>query len=751
MKKALVIALLLLMLPHISMGQSMLPASVAKFLQEHERTERLKFLPKELQIPTRYVPARMIDGREMVDAFIAISNESIIPLLQNKDVTVNCIFDGFVTAQIPIDRLIEVSLMPGVTDVEVSQKVELCTDSTLSVTHTAQVLNGIEYGLPMDYDGQGVIVGIIDVGFDFQHRAFKQENNLSKSRIVRVYNTHDNSGHIARYNRVIKLPGSVFMGNEINALTTDNTSTHGTHTASIAAGTHVNGYGGMAPKADIVLCAVTVLDGSMSLVEVANCVRYIDSYADSVGKPCVMSVSVSTGNGQHDGKDYLSKVISQIMGPGRIFVISSGNNGNKPFYAHRLATPSNPLNLLLFYNKKATEDSTYYYGGHYSEIWMRKNRTSYNYKLHILDKQTRTIVWESEQFSGSTVIGADVLNHYYTYDSTVDTTGFIKTISKTSSDGQKYGLEIEVYNLITKSYKVSNGVKRSRYAIGVSICPRYLSSCDIDAWVYVTSSGFGTYLSPVTASDGTVVQNGFYASVSDSCSIGSYAVGDSIISAGAFAARNSYYSYYKDMIIEDRTVTIGDICSFSSYQAPGIGPTGAALPTVCAPGYYVVAAGSRYSYFASRHINTVMKTEDGCYWGVMSGTSMAAPTVAGIIALWLQAKPDLSVAEIKDIIAQTAIKDAFTSYGENSIRFGPNGKIDALAGMDLVLRHMDVLRGDANSDGVVNIIDLTVIIDYLLTGQSGDTFNPIAADVDENGNVSVTDVSALIDLMLKAS
>ena len=747
MRKGLVI-LSLLLLPLVSMGQSVLPASVVRFMQEHERSERFKFLPKELQIPTRYVPARMIDGREMVEAFIAISSESIIQSLQNKGVIVNCIFDGFVTAQIPVERLAEVSLMQGVTDVEVSQKVSLCTDSTLSVTNTAQVLNGIDYGLPTAYDGSGVIIGIIDIGFDFQHRAFMRDDDPTQTRIVRVYNTSVTTGHPAHYNKVIKLPGSVFMGNEIYNLTTDATGTHGTHTTSIAAGTHVNGYGGMAPKADIVLCAVTQLDGGMSIVEIANCIRYIDSYADSVGMPCVMSISVSTGNAQHDGNDYLTKAISQIVGPGRIFVISAGNNGNKPFYAHHLATPSDPLNLLLYNNSRSSEDSTYYYGGHYSEIWMRKNRTNFYYKFHVLDKSTRSIVWESEQLAGSQVIGADVLANYYSYDSTVDTTGYIKASAKTSSDGKKYCLEIEVYNLLTKRYTTVNGIKNSRYAIGISIYPRAQTTCEIDAWAYVTTSGFGTYLSPVTTIDGTVMPKHFYAAVSDSCSIGSYAVGDSIISAGAFVARNSYYSYYRDLIILDRTVTIGDICSFSSYQAPGSGPTGKALPTVCAPGYYVVAAGSRYSYFASRHPNTVMKTDDGCVWGIMSGTSMASPTVAGIIALWLQAKPDLSVSEVKDIIAQTAIKDEFTSYGENSMHFGPNGKIDAMAGMRLVLEHAVVQKGDANRDGIVNIADLTAIIDYMLTGNIIDTFDPQAADIDENGAITISDVTGLIDLLL---
>ena len=40
----------------------------------------------------------------------------------------------------------------------------------------------------------------------------------------------------------------------------------------------------------------------------------------------------------------------------------------------------------------------------------------------------------------------------------------------------------------------------------------------------------------------------------------------------------------------------GDIYNLSSYQMLGGGPTGAALPTVTAPGVLVVAAGSRYSY-----------------------------------------------------------------------------------------------------------------------------------------------------------
>ena len=296
--------------------QRLLPASVQQFLWERELRQHSPVSAVAGSCDVyRYVPSRVIDDCEMVDAFIAIDSEAAIPVLQQAGVQVNCIFDGFVTSQIPVDRLEQVSRLPGVSDVEISHQLTLCTDSTMSVTHVNQVLNGLDYNLPAAYDGSGVIVGVIDKGFDYQHRAFRRNDDPSVSRIVRVYSTTDKTGHKARYNKTIVLPGSVFMGEQIYRLVTDQTSsTHGTHTSSIAAGSHVNGYGGMAPGADIVLCAVSVLDGSMSAVEVANCVRYIDSYADSVGQPCVMSLSVSTPNGRRDGLDYLSRVINQVMG-----------------------------------------------------------------------------------------------------------------------------------------------------------------------------------------------------------------------------------------------------------------------------------------------------------------------------------------------------------------------------------------------------------------------------------------------------
>ena len=738
--------IILMLTVSIANAQNLLPASVQEFMNEYNYVQTLKAQPRgHVQFESRFVSPRMIDGQEMIDAFIAITDKSVVPMLQSAGVVVNSLFDGFVTAQIPMNSLASISRLRGVTDVEISKKVEFCTDSTRRVTHTDQVLNGELNDLPASYDGTGVIVGIIDSGFDFQHRAFRRSDDPSITRLVRVYNTADNSGHPANYNNTVRLPGSVFMGNEIYSLVMDNTGTHGTHTASIAAGTHVNGYGGMAPGADIVLCAAGDINGSTSQVEIANCVRYIDAYADSVGMPCVMSLSISTPDGQHDGKDYLSKAISQIVGPGRIFVVAAGNNANKNLYAHKLASLSDPMNLLLLSYTSSSADSTYLHQGHSSDIWMRSQRFNLYYRFHVLDKRTNTIVWESDQLSASKTLDPSELGGYFDCDSSVSNTGYIKTVLKTTADGSRYGLNLVVVNVRCKFYETVNGVKKSNYALGISIYPRKATPCEIDAWASSKTTKYGTVKNAVTTIDGQTKAH-FYTGSNDSCSIGTYAVADSIISAGAFIARNSYFSYFRNSMVVDRTLTIGDIYASSSYQAPGYGPTGEALPTVCAPGVNVVAAGNRYSYFANGHVNTVMITDDGCLWGVMTGTSMAAPTVAGIIALWLQADPTLTVAEIKDIIAQTAIKDSFT-MGRNAVHFGANGKIDACAGMRMVLDRISFELGDVNGDGNVTIADLTTLIDYLLANESV-VIDERAADMDGNGTITIADVTRFIDYLL---
>ena len=530
----------------------------------------------------------------------------------------------------------------------------------------------------------------------------------------------------------------------------------------------MNGYGGMAPGAEIVLCSSRMLNLNIPETEIINCIKYIYSYADSVGKPCVISVSVSTNEGPHDGNDRISKAVAMCTGPGHIFVIASGNNANDYYYASGPATLDRQFNTLLGKRPDNDSDLSSYYKNVWFQVWVRQKNAKPLIKIHIYDKQTSHIVWQSELINLSKLINVSEISDYFSPDLTYDSNGYVSVVISSNSS-QKYMSECKLYNLRCNDYMIDEaGRTISRYAIGMTVYPPHLlypnkpDSIYVDSWV-----GTGSRLwYPNTVFRQDVDENGdsimrafdrFYAKPDPRSCIGTYAVHDSIISAGAYVGRNAYYSLTRGMNVQDNSFTVGDIYNLSSYQMLGAGPTGAALPTVTAPGVLVVAAGSRYSYLGRPGNPGRVMEVDGHSWGVMTGTSMAAPTVAGIIAQWLQINPSLSPSDIKAVIAATAVKDSFTQNADNGYRFGPNGKIDAMAGARYLLHitddEDDVLMGDVNNDSHVNISDVTALINYLLhkgvSEPQDETvlINKANADFNGDNEILITDLILFINYL----
>ena len=94
--------------------------------------------------------------------------------------------------------------------------------------------------------------------------------------------------------------------------------------------------------------------------------------------------------------------------------------------------------------------------------------------------------------------------------------------------------------------------------------------------------------------------------------------------------------------------------------------------------------------------------------------------------------------------------------GANSFRI-PVGKYNLtlyLTGGVLVVEKwtepVPYLRGDVDGDGLVNITDITELIDYLLTGNAAG-INLDNADCYLDGNINIEDVTALIDYLLSGS
>ena len=152
----------------------------------------------------------------------------------------------YVVASLTRDQLRKIDSMASVKNVSVSRKFRLHNDQARLGVNIEKVHSGT--GLSQAYKGDGVLVGIVDGGFDPNHAAFLDES-LSKTRVERYM-----------YMAVNKLSGKLSVskdvtGDNISTITTDDSSdTHGTHTSAIMAGTATGtstDYRGMAPNADI--------------------------------------------------------------------------------------------------------------------------------------------------------------------------------------------------------------------------------------------------------------------------------------------------------------------------------------------------------------------------------------------------------------------------------------------------------------------------------------------------------------------
>lgn len=150
-----------------------------------------------------------------------------------------------------------------------------------------------------------------------------------------------------------------------------------------------------------------------------------------------------------------------------------------------------------------------------------------------------------------------------------------------------------------------------------------------------------------------------------------------VISVGAYCTNATE----RNIIGENKNTdyTVNEIASFSSY---GEFSNGVKAPMVCAPGCNIVS-----SYHPSLIDDETENWKPGMVWKndpytAMSGTSMACPHVAGIIALWKQAKPTLTFDDVKKAIANSCITDSYTQ--KNPLLWG-YGKIDAQKGLNYIL------------------------------------------------------------------
>jgi subtilisin family serine protease len=485
--------------------------------------------------------------------------------------------------------------------------------------------------------GEDVIIGIIDVGgFDFSHEDFLDEKG--KTRFLGIWDQGGKSRPSpfdARINTMNPVPKTFDYGSEILAEHMDaaikastalglpatelepqsqmEPGSHGTHVASIAAGNL-----GVARKAKIAAVLLSIPPdetksdhderrGSFyDSTQIAHAVDYLMTLAS--GRPISINISLGTNGHAHDGSSPVSRWIDAwLTAPGSAVTVAAGNAGQEA--------------------AKTADDMGYIMGRIHTSGQIASRGLTADIEWQVIGNGDQDMsenemeIWYSAQDHFSVQVRSPETG----WTEEVEPRQFIENRqmpnrSLLSIYNERYhpanGLNcISIYLSPFMKGDVFVGSKAGMWKVrlrGIEVRDgRFHGWIERDDPRQIDLGGGKTvWFLPSFLSERSNVDNS---------SVSSLACGQRIISVANLDASN-------------------ELINVTSSQ----GPTrdGRTKPDVAAPGTEIVAAKGF--------------SPDDRKWISMSGTSMAAPYVTGIIGLMLGVNGGLTAAQIEGIIQSTA-------------------------------------------------------------------------------------------------
>lgn len=550
-------------------------------------------------------------------------------VLKANNIPLLSIQPTFSVARLTLKQINTVAALPEVSFIDTSKKVKATNDisvasSGASLLHSGRLDNSM-------YKGDGVIVAIIDTGIDWDHLDFRSSIDPKKSRILRIWDqtispiTGESSP--AGFSFGVEYTQSQ-IENEIDGtpagyVREKDIDGHGTHVAGIAAGNGAaldSKYTGLAPNSDLVI--IKAGDGSFDTSNIIIALDYLKNLANSLGKPIVVNMSLGTHTGAHDGTDPLEVAIDNFtdVAAGRIVVVASGNENGENIHKQLLLPAGSSSSVALQVPTTTTTTS----------------QDVFQFTAYANDTSTVNITVTAPDGTQATSLSSN---------GTSVLAGKAKVYLSNFLDPESGDRKAQVYvTRTTNSTSVAGSWT-------ITIDNTSANSITIDGWL--DTKGEDYYDMSVTTGD-----SNYLVSI-PGCATKAITVGAYMAKIDWYAASGNGYNYPSG--IQD------DISGFSS-----IGPRrdNVLKPNITANGQAVVSCLSSDSGLEADSPYMVV---NGLY-RIEQGTSMAAPVVAGCVALLLQKKPDATFTQIKTAITSTAVKDALTGFTDNST-WG-SGKID---------------------------------------------------------------------------
>jgi subtilisin family serine protease len=585
------------------------------------------------------------------------------------------------SARIPNDQVQNLASQPFVNFIDDAYGKMFALGDVMRIRNNVDSAHAGFAPLPGGFEGEGVVVGVIDLGIDINHVDFK--DSLGNTRIKYVWDqtlTEDGSE-----------PMPFDYGQECDSVTIESGLcnhidpsfyySHGTGVAGIAAG---NGGGsgqhkGVAPKADII--AVNLSFDENFLGNVSDAIRYIFDKATEMGKPCVINTSVGTYIGSHDAKDLTAQLIESMLDEqdSRVIVAAAGNAGNIPFH---LGYDLGPDTTWTWFEYDAVNENVNFF------FW-----------ADTADFHDAYFSIGANDAVTSNDLGAtpfmNLLSDFALSGSVIDST------THSIMDGATPIGTVKTFaQIIGESFHVEVRVEPD----SADYLWRFESTGDgrFDLWSDPWYTGHSRMLTadeiPTVSELPSVVK--YMAPDSSQSIVSSWQCSDHVITVGSYWNRDTMTNYYGAN--PPISGTVGERITSSSS-----GPTrdGRIKPEISASGQWTMATGSNAltSWLIGLGFATYI-SEDGEHY-LQGGTSFSSPIVAGAAALYLEVHPGSDYIGIKDALLQAAKSDGFTGTELPNNLWG-YGKLDVFGTMKIPFQECPTPSGV----NVAGITDSSVFI-----------------------------------------
>lgn len=568
---------------------------------------------------------------------------------------IRTVIRNIMTVSIPLSALDKLGSSDAIVNIEASKPMRAKMNFARSVTGVDDVQDGTCPSCTQDYTGSGVLVGVVDSGIDCQHADFFDA--AGDHRIVAYYDQDLEKEYTGSQLAI--------GGTCSNSKDTDD---HGTHVAGIAAGDDIT-YTGVASDANIVFVKHRAesdgqSSGTMS-VDILEAVDYIFQKADALDKAAVINLSLGTSLGAHDGTSLLEEGLDNAIlnasgtaeKAGRVIINAAGNENYSTLDDADFGGIHATIDVSAGSNKGF-------------EFYFRKPTTLHDGTIDFwLNSESSCKARLAAFRTSGASLGLDTGEVSFGASKSVNngTVAVELVFDETAASGKKHGSA--VIGCVSGA-GCSSALSYYYFHFILS------GTCTGHAWLYYDKTSLLAF-----TKDQQAASSGYTYAAGDSYYTTTIpGTAASVITVGSFMGRPSWLDM--NGVTRYQTSegtcgglggTSGDISLFSS-----IGPTaavGVTKPDIAAPGEPIISTLSSEAADPPAY----------CYRGDLThfkgqGTSMAAPHVAGTVALMLEKNNCLTASEVKAYIKDTANKDAYTGLSPNPNVWGA-GKLDASEAM----------------------------------------------------------------------